>query len=153
MVRLWSWMGSDRRALLPLRLMVGFGMAAHGYAKLTRGPASFAAIVAQLGFPAPGFTAWATSVIEFAGGLLVMAGAFTAAVTVPLAAIVIVAAIGVHARYGFSSVRLKAITGAGAEFGPVGYEIDLLYLAALATLAISGTTPLSIDRALERRRG
>ena len=30
-------------ALVPLRLVVGFGFAAHGYAKLARGPESFAA--------------------------------------------------------------------------------------------------------------
>ena len=28
-------------AVLPLRLMIGFGFAAHGYAKLSRGPAGF----------------------------------------------------------------------------------------------------------------
>src|SRR5690348_18165533 len=54
-------------ALLPLRLVIGFGFAVHGYAKLSRGPASFAAIVSALGFPAPLFTAWATSLLELAG--------------------------------------------------------------------------------------
>jgi putative oxidoreductase len=38
---------------------------------------------------------------------------------------------------------------AGAQFGPVGYEINLLYIAALLTLAASGSTPWSVDR----RRG
>ena len=42
-----------------------------------------------------------------------------------------------HLRYGFSSIRLKALTSAGAEFGPVGYELNLLYIAALLTLALS----------------
>jgi len=32
-------------ALLPLRLIIGFGFAAHGYAKLNRGPENFAAIL------------------------------------------------------------------------------------------------------------
>ena len=48
-------------ALVPLRLVVGFGFAAHGYAKLARGPAAFAAILSAIGIPAPAPTAWATS--------------------------------------------------------------------------------------------
>ena len=35
--------------LLPLRLLIGYGFAAHGYAKLARGPAHFAAILAAIG--------------------------------------------------------------------------------------------------------
>jgi uncharacterized membrane protein YphA (DoxX/SURF4 family) len=42
-----------------------------------------------------------------------------------------------------------AIGHAWAQFGPVGYEINLLYIAALLTLAASGSTPWSVDR----RRG
>jgi putative oxidoreductase len=57
----------------------------------------------------------------------------------------------VHLRYGFSSIRLKGITDAGAEFGPIGYELNVLYLAALATLAASRAGALSIDRWLARR--
>ncbi len=139
-------------ALLPLRLMVGFGFAAHGYAKLARGPASFAAILVSLGIPAPAFTAWATSLLEFAGGILLMAGAFVVPLSAPLAAIMATAMFGVHLRYGFSSIRLKALSAAGAEFGPVGYEINLLYLAAIATLAVGGTSPLSVDRRLASRK-
>jgi putative oxidoreductase len=142
-----------RWALLVLRLVVGFGFAAHGYAKLERGPAAFAAILATLGVPAPGFAAWATALLELGGGLLIMAGAFVRGVSLPLGAILAVAALGVHAHYGFSSVRLRALTAAGAEFGPVGYEIDLLYLAALAALAFSSASPLSFDGWLARRRG
>jgi len=54
-------------ALLPLRLVVGFGFAAHGYAKLARGPESFAAILHVMGVPAPGLMAWATSLLELLG--------------------------------------------------------------------------------------
>lgn len=141
------------RALLPLRLMVGFGFAAHGYAKLARGPAGFAPIVAALGFPAPLFTAWATSIVEFAGGILLMLGAFVLPLSFALAPIMAVAMFGVHLRYGFSSIRLKTLTSAGAEFGPVGYELNLVYLAAIATLALAGSTPLSLDRWFQERKG
>ena len=139
-------------ALLPLRLVVGFGFAAHGYAKLARGPGSFTPIVAALGMPAPAFTAWVTSLLEFFGGILWMLGAFVVPLSIPLAAIMVTAMFGVHYRYGFSSIRLKILTGAGAEFGPVGYELNLLYLAAIVTLALAGSSPLSVDRKLEARK-
>ena len=139
-------------ALLPLRAMVGFGFAAHGYAKLARGPQGFAQIVSALGLPAPLFTAWATSILEYVGGILLMLGAFVVPLSVPLAGIMLTALFGVHLRYGFSSIRLKALSSAGAEFGPVGYEITLLYLAGLATLVLGGSSPISVDRLLEARR-
>lgn len=138
-------------ALLPLRLTIGFGFAAHGYAKLSRGPESFAPIVAAMGFPAPVLTAWVTSLFEFAGGILLMAGAFVVPLSLPLAAIMATAMFGVHLRYGFSSIRLKALSAAGAEFGPPGYELNLLYLAGLAALVLAASTPLSVDGWLRSR--
>jgi putative oxidoreductase len=51
----------------------------------------------------------------------------------------------VHLPYGFSSIKLLAVTAAGAQFGPPGLETDLLYLACLATLVIGGSGPLAID--------
>ena len=71
---------------------------------------------------------------------------------VPLAIVMATAIAGVHAQYGFSSVRLQAITDAGAQFGPIGYELPLLYIAALVVLALSGATPLSVDGWLAGQR-
>jgi putative oxidoreductase len=61
----------------------------------------------------------------------------------------------VHFQYGFSSIRLKAITASGAQFGPIGYEMNLLHIAALLTLALGGSGALSLDRylAMKRNRG
>jgi putative oxidoreductase len=114
-------------ALLPLRLMIGFGFAAHGYAKLSRGPDTFAAILAAIGVPQPSLMAWVTSLLEFAGGISLMAGAFVVPLSVPLAVVMLTAMFSVHLRYGFSSVRLEAVTASGARFGPVGYEMNLLF--------------------------
>jgi putative oxidoreductase len=47
---------------------------------------------------------------------------------------------------------LTGITARGAQFGAVGYEINLLYIAGLATLALSAASPWSVDRWLEQRR-
>jgi putative oxidoreductase len=139
-------------AHLPLRLMIGFGFAAHGYAKLARGPASFAAILAAIGVPAPAATAWVTSLLELVGGVLVMAGAAVTPLSLPLASIMLTAMFSVHLRFGFSSVRLKAIDGSGAVFGPVGYELNLLYIAGLVALVLGGAGPFSVDGWLARRR-
>ena len=145
--------GLDQKwALLPLRLMVGFGFLAHGYAKLDRGPEKFAVVLQALGIPMPHLTAWVTSLMEIVGGLSLMAGLAVVPVTVPLALIMLTAMFGVHLRYGFSSIRLEAITAQGARFGPIGYEINLLYLAALLALAIGRGGAASLDDYLRRRR-
>ena len=155
MTRWSSWtrrLAGERWALVPLRLAVGFGFAAHGWAKLARGPESFATILAAIGVPAPGPTAWLTTLLELVGGVAVMLGAAVAPLSVPLCAILATAMLSVHLPYGFSSIRLQAVTAAGAKFGPVGYEIDVLYIAGLVTLALGGTSPFSIDRWRETRR-
>lgn len=139
-------------ALLPLRLIIGFGFAAHGYAKLSRGPAGFAVILTALGVPQPWLMAWATALLELIGGLSLMAGAFVVPLSLPLAIVMLTALYTVHLQYGFSSVRLKAVTATGAEFGPVGYEMNLLYLAGLLTLALLGPGSLSADHWLRMRK-
>ena len=137
--------------LLPLRLLVGFGFAAHGYAKLSRGPEQFAAILTAIGVPLPHLMAWTTSLLEFFGGIGMMLGAFVVFLTIPLVTVMLTAMFSVHWQYGFSSVRLKAVTAAGAEFGPIGYEMNLLYIVSLFTLAAFGSGKLSFDYWLSRK--
>lgn len=144
---------SPRWAPIPLRLIVGYGFMEHGFAKLGRGSDSFAAILHAIGVPAPHFMAWATILVEIFGGLAVLLGAFVVLVSLPMAAILLVAMFTVHLPYGFSSITLKAVTAAGAQFGQPGYETDLLYLASLASLVISGSGPLSIDGFIRRKFG
>lgn len=81
-----------------------------------------------------------------------MAGAFVVLLSIPLAVVMLTAMFSVHLQYGFSSVRLKAVTGMGAEFGPIGYELNLLYIAALLALAVSGSGKLSLDNYLRLRK-
>jgi putative oxidoreductase len=117
----------------------------HGFAKLSKGPDAFAVILQALGVPAPHLMAWTTIGIEMLGGLAVLLGAFVALASIPMAAVLLVAMFTVHLRYGFSSIKLISVTVAGAQFGPPGYECDLLYLACLAALVLGGAGPLSID--------
>ena len=138
-------------SLLPLRLIIGFGFAAHGYAKLSRGPDKFAIILESIGIPQPHIMAWITTLLEFVGGLSVMAGAFVVPLTLPLTVVMATAIVSIHFQYGFSSIRLKSISASSVEFGPIGYELNLVYIAGLIALALSGPTKLSLDHWLRMR--
>jgi len=140
-----------RWAPIPLRLIVGVGFIQHGVAKLSRGPDAFVAILHALGVPAPHLMAWLTILVELLGGLAILLGAFVALASLPMAALLLVAIVNVHLPYGFSSIKLIAVTSAGAQFGPAGYECSLLYLACLAALVLGGPGPLAIDRLINRR--
>ena len=141
-----------RWAPIPLRLIVGLGFIEHGLAKLSKGPDAFAAILHALAVPAPHFMAWVTIVTELLGGLAILLGGFVSLVTLPMAAVLLVAIFTVHLPYGFSSIKLMAVTPSGAQFGPVGYECNLLYLAGLAALVLGGSGPLAIDGLLRKWR-
>jgi putative oxidoreductase len=137
-------------APLPLRLVIGYGFLAHGWAKLSRGPAGFARLLEQIGAPLPEATAWVSTLIEILGGLAILAGAFVAAVSVPLIVMMLVAMFTVHLRYGFSAVNTIGLTADGPQFGPPGIEVNLLYIAGLVALILQGAGPFSIDRLLAR---
>jgi len=138
--------------LVALRLLVGFGFASHGWAKLARGMDGFAAIVAAMHLPAPRLTAWSTALLELIGGIALMAGVAVVPLSIAFIGVMLTALFGVHLRYGFSSIRLKSLGPAGAEFGPVGYELNLLYIAALVAIAAGAPGRMSIGRWLEERR-
>lgn len=125
---------------------------AHGYAKIIHGPEHFIAVLNSLGVPSPAVMGWLTILIELIGGMAVFLGAWIPLVSVPMAVVMVVAAITVHLPYGFSSIKLQAVTSAGPQFGKPGYEVDLLYLACLATLVLGGPGPLRVDSLFPRKR-
>jgi putative oxidoreductase len=141
-----------RWAPIPLRLIVGFGFMQHGFAKLSKGPDAFAGILQAMGVPAPHFMAWSTILVELLGGCAVILGAFVPLVSLPMAAVLLVAMFTVQLPYGFSSINLLAVTAAGAQFGPPGYETNLLYLACLAALVLGGSGPFAIDGLFRKPR-
>jgi putative oxidoreductase len=132
-------------------LIVGYGFVEHGLAKIARGPESFAAILQTLGVPAPHFMAWVSILTELLGGLAFLVGGLVTLASVPMAMLLLVAIFTVHLPNGFSSVKLVAVTAAGPQFGPVGYEVNLLYLACLAALVFGGAGPFSLDSFLKKR--
>jgi putative oxidoreductase len=135
---------------IPLRLIVGGGFVHHGYAKLARGPDDFTHILAALGMSDPALLAWATIVIEIAGGIAVLAGLFIPLASVPMIVVLLVAIFTVHLPNGFSSIKLQSVTAAGAHFGQPGYETDLLYICAIVALVLGGSGPLALDRYIPR---
>ncbi|HEY7391899.1 MAG TPA: DoxX family protein [Bryobacteraceae bacterium] len=136
---------------LPLRLIVGYGFMQHGFAKLSRGPDSFAAILHALGVPAPHLMAWVSILTELLGGLAILLGVFIPLAAIPMTFLLLVAAFTVHLHNGFSSIKLIAVTSAGPQFGPVGYEVNLLYLACLAALVLGGPGPFALNSLLRKR--
>jgi putative oxidoreductase len=144
-----AWMA--RWSPIAPRLILGLGFMEHGVAKLHRGPATFAAILDGIGIPAAHPMAWATIAIEVLGGLAVVTGACVRLVSIPMATVLLVAIFTVHLPNGFSSIKLLAVTSAGAQFGQPGYETDLLYLACLTALVLGGPGPLAVDGLLRKR--
>jgi putative oxidoreductase len=136
---------------IPLRLIVGYGFIEHGYAKLARGPDSFAAILDALGTPLPALFAWATIVVELLGGFAVLVGAFIPIASIPMTIVLLVAIFTVHVPNGFSSIKLQYVDVAGAHFGQPGYETNLLYIAALFAMVLGGSGPFALDHLLMRR--
>jgi putative oxidoreductase len=116
------------------------------------GPAGFARLLAQIGVPLPEATAWVSTFVEILGGLAILAGAFVAAVSIPLIIMMLVAMFTVHLRYGFSAINTIGLTADGPQFGPPGYEVNLLYIAGLLALILGGAGLFSIDRLLARRK-
>ena len=140
-----------RWAPIPLRLIVGYGFMQHGYAKLSKGPEAFAAILHAMSVPAPHFMAWLTILTELVGGLAVLLGVLIPLASLPMAAVLIVAIFTVHLPYGFTSIKLMSVTNGHAQFGPPGYECNLLYLACLAALVLGGSGPMAIDSYFKRK--
>src|SRR5262245_63593456 len=90
---------------LLLRLILGFGFASHGWAKLSRGPAIFGEILSHIGVPLPHVTAWVTALTELLGGVSVMLGAFVIPISVPLIVVMLTAMFTVHFQYGYSTIK------------------------------------------------
>src|SRR5258708_34930459 len=88
--------------------------------------------------------------VEWCCDLDVVPGAFVEPLSLPMAAVLLVAMFSVHLPFGFTSIKLLAITPSGPQFGPPGYETNLLYLACLATLVMGGSGPLAVDNMIAK---
>ena len=129
-----------------LRLVVGYGFLAHGAAKWSKGPEVFAGILQATAVPLPHLMAWVTIATEIICGIAFLIGAFVPLVSIPAIILLAVAIFTVHLPYGFLSIKLLSVSNGRAQFGPPGYECDLLYIADIVALALIGPTLWSVDK-------
>lgn len=141
-------------APLPLRLIIGYGFVYHGCPKVftTSGHASFQGMLVQIGVPLPAVMSWVVALVEFLGGLAILAGAFLSLAAVLLTCNMLVAMFTVHLQNGFNFLNITGMTDSGPQFGMPGYEVNLLYIAGLLSLLFMGVGPLSIDGILHLRK-
>lgn len=86
----------NNSVLLLGRILLAVLFIVSGYGKLVGGPANFAGALGHMGFPAPLFFAWATTALEFLGGLAILVGVATRPVAVALALFCLATAFVVH---------------------------------------------------------
>lgn len=134
-------------APVPVRMIVGGGLAYHGYPKIftAEGHASFLHIMQGMGVPFPELMSWVIGGLEFFGGLMLFSGTF-----VSLVALLIVIEMAVN--------LIMALLHGG--FPPPlnpnqplpGYEQTLLYLLGALALVIGGSGGFSITRVFVPRQ-
>jgi putative oxidoreductase len=139
-------------APLFLRLAIGIGFMAHGWAKISRGTEGFEKLLTQQGVPLPHLNSFIGPYVELLGGFAILIGAFVVITAVPLIFTMLVATVYVQGHYGFSSIKTIGLTPEGPLFGPPGYEINLLYIAALISLMLTGAGPFSVDAFRRKKR-
>jgi putative oxidoreductase len=127
-----------------LRLVVGAVFVAHGLPKLVPiwgqgGPEAAAAFFDSLGLRPAMPLALLTGVLETLGGAALILGAFTTYASLALVGVVAVSIWKVHAASGFF-INWALAPGVGH-----GYEFNLVLIAALTSLALTGPGALSFD--------
>ena len=128
-------------SLMILRVVLGIIFAYHGYLKLFvpggfKGTVDFFTFV---GIYVPRFSALFVSLLEFAGGLLLIIGVFVRLVSVLLVFEMIVAFFAVHMRNGF-------VVSKG------GYEFVLLLFASLVMIVANGAGRFTVKSLFSKEK-
>ena len=126
-------------ALAVLRGIVGVVFAAHGAQKLfVFGFGGVIGAFEGMGVPLAGIAGPAVALLEFFGGLALIAGLFTRYVALGLAAVMLGAMALVHFPAGF--------------FLPNGAEFTLTLFGGVLALAVAGPGTFSLDSVIAERR-
>jgi len=130
-------------ALLILRVALGITLVVHGYPKLfDAGPAVFARYLRIQHIPAPLLSAWFMALVEFVGGLMLVAGfqvtwaGWAAAVE------------RVFIAWFFKIARHVDFVAARG----VGWEFDFALLAMAVAVALLGPGAVTLEAVLKSRR-
>lgn len=124
-------------ALTILRIVIGVVFLMHGYQKwFVMGIPGVTGFFTNLGAPVPAVSAYVVATVELVGGALLILGAFTRLVAIPLIIDMAMAIILFHAKNGF--------------FLPTGVEFVGTLLTGALVLAIAGGGTASIDRMIGR---
>jgi len=118
-----------------LRIVLGIIFAAHGYAKLFV-PGGFTGtynFFKAIGIPLAAYSALIVSVVEFAGGILLILGLLSRWASAVIFIQMLVALFKVHLQNGFFVSK-------------GGYEFVLLILAALLVVVVKGPGALSAGK-------
>ena len=122
-------------SLTLLRVALGFIFAYHGYMKLLV-PGGFKGTIAfftAIGIPLPIYSALIVSIVEFAGGIFLIAGFLAKWTSMLIMIDMLVALFKVHIRNGF------LIANGGFEFAAA-------LIVALLVILLNGPGSLSLDR-------
>lgn len=118
-----------------LRGSAGVIFAYHGWQKLDGGVSGFAGFVDSLGVPLPELTAWVVTLLEFAGGIMLVAGLLTRVVALLLGLEMI-------GTTWLVKLDVGLIAGQG---GGAGAEIDIALWACMVALLLLGPGVLALD--------
>jgi len=124
-----------------LRVVVGVIFIAHGAPAVFGSMEGTTALMESLGIPLPVVAAWAIKLLEFLGGISLVAGFLVTPVSLLLGAHMMMGIVLIHAARGFY------VVGPGANSG---IEFNLLLTAALLMLVFGGPGSAAMD---SRQRG
>lgn len=127
--------GKTNTALLVIRIIVGIAFFLHGLQKFNMGIEAVTEGFVAWGFPLAGLMAWIVTLVETIGGIALIVGVGTEIVSFLLIIVMIVAAFVVR--------NLMQMEFLG------GWEVNLVYIAALIPLLVQGAGRYSLSHILK----
>lgn len=119
-----------------LRVVLGVIFIAHGAPRLFGGVEGLEGFLGSLGIPLPLVAAWFLTLLEFFGGLCLVAGFMVTPVALLLAAHMLTGLVLAHAERGFYVVGPEANGG---------IEFNLILIASLLMLVFGGPGLAAVD--------